>query len=581
MNNLVKSFDTFFNNPEAKVAVIKGDWGVGKTYFWENYIDEQIKERSLSQAAYSYISLFGQSSLDTVKQAAFHNAKPIKNSEEIEAEFEQQFDESQTLLDKAPWLKKGANKAKETGTFLQRFMPAVKELPLIKGFSGTLKSLEYKLVNNYVICFDDLERKNKGLAVKEVMGLIDELAQRKECKIVLIFNDKSLESEDEIKQFESYREKVVDFEVTFNPSCIDNMKCIFKDDFVGIEVVEKVVRELDIKNIRVLRKLQWLINEFSKHLLDCDDLIAKEFHLHASLLCWAYYIGDKDLPYETLKVKLTADSWFSLISSENGEEHPSDKRYNTIATNLEVSNSVFGSFICSFLENGYFDETGFLEQVENLKEKIKVNNVNVRLRKAWDIYGDSFNDNLNELTSEIEQVLTEELERCSFNEFASVADLLEEFNVDISGYVDRYLELNKNKISDVDIRHSSSMRQVKSAYFLEKVQQVINKEKSYSIDEVSSTIAYDNGWSREHTDFLFSLSKDDFKIWMKGDVDDLTTKVRSGLLIFSNIQTSGQDEQEKYNQIGEKVVAALKEIAAENELNRKRVKLIYGISIDD
>lgn len=70
MNNLESSFDAFFRG-EAKVAVIKGNWGVGKTYFWNNYIDKRINDKNLSQIAYSYISLFGKTSLADVKKAYF------------------------------------------------------------------------------------------------------------------------------------------------------------------------------------------------------------------------------------------------------------------------------------------------------------------------------------------------------------------------------------------------------------------------------------------------------------------------------------------------------------------------------
>lgn len=100
------------------------------------------------------------------------------------------------------------------------------------------------------ICFDDLERKGDTLTVKEIMGLIDELAIRKNCKVILIFNESSLDKDTDKKEFDSYREKVVDIELNYEPSCVENMKHIFPDDFKQLSIISDVVDELDIKNIR-------------------------------------------------------------------------------------------------------------------------------------------------------------------------------------------------------------------------------------------------------------------------------------------------------------------------------------------
>ncbi|EGI5682111.1 hypothetical protein ABM70_004528, partial [Salmonella enterica subsp. enterica serovar Weltevreden] len=56
MIHLKETLDTFFKS-NNNVIVIKGDWGVGKTYFWEKYY--QTKKGNINKAAYSYISLFG------------------------------------------------------------------------------------------------------------------------------------------------------------------------------------------------------------------------------------------------------------------------------------------------------------------------------------------------------------------------------------------------------------------------------------------------------------------------------------------------------------------------------------------
>ncbi len=166
MNHLEMSLKAFFNS-EAKVAVIKGNWGVGKTYFWDNYISTRIESRDLSQLAYSYISLFGSSSLSDVRRRVFHNAKAISSDEKVGKAFEEEFKESSSLLNKIPWFKEGVSKAQSKAPLLSWFSKNSQSLPVISKFSGMISSLEYSLVKNYIVCIDDMERKGKGLAEKD------------------------------------------------------------------------------------------------------------------------------------------------------------------------------------------------------------------------------------------------------------------------------------------------------------------------------------------------------------------------------------------------------------------------------
>lgn len=217
MDVLKKSFDAFFEK-QSKVAVLKGKWGVGKTYFWENYIANKTRNESFNFIAYSYISLFGKKSLSEVKKSIFHNATPIISDSEIKTEFDLQFEKSSKLFNKVPWLRNSFSKVKNKTSWLGRITKHSESLPYIDKFSGLISTLEYGLVNNYIICFDDLERKNESLTVREIMGLIDELALRKNCKVVLIFNQDSLEFESDRKEYDSYKEKVVDIELNHSPT---------------------------------------------------------------------------------------------------------------------------------------------------------------------------------------------------------------------------------------------------------------------------------------------------------------------------------------------------------------------------
>jgi tRNA A37 threonylcarbamoyladenosine biosynthesis protein TsaE len=49
--------ERFISDDRNDLLVIKGGWGVGKTYFWQDVIRGARAEGSVGRAHYSYVSL--------------------------------------------------------------------------------------------------------------------------------------------------------------------------------------------------------------------------------------------------------------------------------------------------------------------------------------------------------------------------------------------------------------------------------------------------------------------------------------------------------------------------------------------
>ncbi len=561
MQDLKKSFDAFFKS-EDKVVVIKGGWGVGKTYFWDKYIDQRIETKNLEKIAYSYISLFGKKSLSDVRKSIFHSAKPISSDTKIKKGFKGQFANSSGLLNLAPranWLTKN-----------------VQNIPAIGQFSNMISSAEYSLVDNYVICFDDLERKADTLAVKEVMGLIDELATRKNCKVILIFNENELDKDIDKTGFDSYREKVVDIELNYEPTCIENMKHVFPDDFNHFSIIENVVNELNIKNIRVLRKIHQMIEKFDIFSNESPNLLIEEFITHAIVLCWGYFIRSEDLPFETIKSHIQENSWMSLAYDKEKEGIPGEEKYRQITSNLKLSPSQFDQHIIQYLEQGFVNEEELKTTVSDILKLVGIEQFNAKFENAWDIYTDSFEDNLAEFIVVLKDILKKDIDKLGLSDFSSIIDTLEEFRGEnVLGYIDNYVELHKGILKNI-APGSRDMERIKNDALKAKICKIHEENQHFSIDDVAERIFEQQAFRPSDIDFLSSQSKNDFRAWMKESPKNLVNKIKKGLFIFINVENS-QLNQEKIDGISENVIGALKDIASENALNKKRVKNIYGV----
>ena len=193
----VKAVATRFlisNTPE--VLALKGAWGVGKTYLWNQLIQQCNIDIKL--ANYCYVSLFGISSIKELRTAIFVKTKPVKRlGKESGSRIE---DNKQALLS---W---GGLKSIVNG------LSKLNHLPYIgNSVSITLETVASHFVSETIICLDDFERLNQQLiTIDEILGIISELKEEKGCKVVLIFNEDKLDSRETYKR---YREKVVDIEL--------------------------------------------------------------------------------------------------------------------------------------------------------------------------------------------------------------------------------------------------------------------------------------------------------------------------------------------------------------------------------
>jgi len=117
-----KVLDEFFQAKTRRVIAIKGKWGVGKTYFWKDYLHRHASQ--LPYRAAAYVSLFGLDSLMEVKQAIIAKA---------------------TLLGDKKAIKQGF----KTLTYVSPFLM---QLPKVKDYSPLLQQVESLLGKNILAC---------------------------------------------------------------------------------------------------------------------------------------------------------------------------------------------------------------------------------------------------------------------------------------------------------------------------------------------------------------------------------------------------------------------------------------------
>jgi hypothetical protein len=222
----------FLEDDKAGVIVIRGRWGIGKTYAWNEALKAAVTNKTIKYDCYSLVSLFGIESLEKLKFAVFENrtyGETIGHEPDIESI------------------------AKSWGTIGSKIVAAVGGNAL----SDVVQAGAFVSIRKQVVCIDDIERKGKYLRVMEVLGLASFLRERRGCKVVLILNDERLE--DEKSEFSKYQEKVIESSYLYAPTPTECAEIALRENkIVGAELKRRCIT-LGISNIRVIKKIESMI----------------------------------------------------------------------------------------------------------------------------------------------------------------------------------------------------------------------------------------------------------------------------------------------------------------------------------
>ncbi|MEX5685424.1 P-loop NTPase fold protein [Pseudomonas silesiensis] len=375
-----KALQHFAVNKEGRAIVLKGEWGTGKTFIWRQTIESH--KASFSRTSYSYVSLFGLSSLSDLKRAIFTNIVQREKAGEVATTASiidnlSQFDFS----DAKGWFRKLSSQTKDV------------KIPIIGGIGGMVDSIQFSTISDTLICIDDFERRSNSLSARDVLGLISNLVESRNCSVILILNENSLEDDDE---FFAFNEKVFDYEVVYKPEVEECVNIVFPASDESHKLLARNIIKLEINNIRLLKKIRLFNNMLSPHLKNAPAEIKDKAMLILPLAILAIY-GEGKCPvsvdFLTDPLSLNYSPNLYSISAEDKAKHDAHMVKIHWLRNYGFSGANdLDAAIISLVERGYADEDELEVLLVALEDSIQhVKDMNL-LSEAWTALNGSFGD---------------------------------------------------------------------------------------------------------------------------------------------------------------------------------------------
>ena len=343
--------------PNTQYALlINGDWGSGKTYFWEheivNIIDNIQPSQKKKRLSHIYISLNGISKIETIAQDLFIKLVPFLRNE------------------KNSYFKGGIKVVSNIANTISKKVTGSSVEDLFRGVS-----IELFNFSDIVVCFDDLERCK--VSIEEVLGFLNNLVEHKKLKAIILSNEKEILKEN--NKYQKIKEKTIGRTLSLEVEMKDILPLIFKRykdenkeyfDFLNNQkdFILKLTHEYNQYNLRtlffcleILKKIFPFINDIT---LECKQ----EIILFAAIISFEFKQGNltsDDYKYPKGNIDDLGGA-FPILFNDNKEKHEKGQAelkqtydfifYSKYIENRSINYNFYFS-IYSYILSGYLEET--------------------------------------------------------------------------------------------------------------------------------------------------------------------------------------------------------------------------------
>jgi len=551
--------EKFLKQERNEVLAIKGAWGVGKTHLWHQLVTDFKKD--IRPTIYSYVSLFGIASLADLRMAILTNSRPTTDIG------------SRITLESVNtnWLPLLISKA---SAFKQKFS-SLEGSSAMKNVFVTLDALTPSLVSDRLICFDDFERLGTDkLSHDTLMGFISTLKETANCKVAIILNDAQVP--DEKAMYQKYREKLIDREIQFDPAVDEAIGWALGANTSYSDQIADCARTLQIKNVRILRKVANVISSLEPAIKDKHPgAIALAIH-SAVLLTWCYY--DKTGQGPSLEfVKST-----TLLSTVQGRKKKEDK--SEVKPEEAVWAVTLGLYkfnyydeldaaVVKVIEQGYLEGSGFEAEVDKRDADLRKGDLRQGFYDAWNLFHDSFADNEKVLI----ETLTTKFEAAAHQEGPSslnaVVTLLRDLDQDerADELIQHYMRVRSNEPAVFDLDQTFGRDVTDKTLRAAFAMKLATVTETVSLRAAVEHMATSNGWSAEEMAALALASADDLYQLFKGP---------TSVPVHKMVALCQRFNQPPDEHIAQRTQEALLRLAKDCRINRIRMRS-YGLVVDD
>ncbi|PPJ45942.1 hypothetical protein C0075_09510 [Rhizobium sp. KAs_5_22] len=548
----------FLSSDTPEVLCIKGKWGVGKTFGWNKFLDDNNARGLLALKQYSYVSLFGLNSLEDLKYAIFEKTTSGND------------------------INTGANSStflkllEKSSTLGRRFRPIAEGAAALfnrKGVADVLFKSAFLAVQEQLICIDDLERSGDALKVRDVLGLASFLKLERRCKVVLLLNDEEHPEKDE---FLRQLEKVADVTLTFDPTSQEACKIGLCTDDPLTALLQPRIIELCITNIRVIKKIETLARRLTEVLNESSNGIIEQAVSTIALAGWSVYQPKSSPPLDFIRnYNRTALS----LRAKKDEIDADTAKWRAILNAYPFhSADELDLVIIDGVAAGFFNNESLREKAEAVSRQRRFNSRDTAFSRAWDkLYHGSLATSDDEFLDALHRSAVDEADAISALNINSAIRLLRECGraEQADEVIQKWFSVHSNEqleFFNIANHHFSTEDHIDDGLRAAFEDRRRNYQDYRDPFQVLQKIARQQSWREADVALLAKCSASDFERMFE---ELRGNDVRMAIDIICRLGQSGKEGSET---IGAASLEALRRIAGKSTLRARKIGR-FGIEL--
>jgi hypothetical protein len=528
----------FLKSGQQKVLLIHGKWGTGKTYFWRRFVEEN--KTAITEAFYSYVSLFGSASVSNIKSLAVFGGKALREAG----------DPDQAWQRTKTWFAKR-----------RKYFESI-NIPYLGNLASILPGIEELLIKDYLVCFDDLERRNRALDLEQFFGLVAVLKEQNDCRIVIVCNEEELSPRDR-RILAKYREKIVDRQLTYEPPFEENFRLIFSEND---KTLREVFGALHLNNIRVFQQTSWCLRYFEPYLMGYRGVFVEQFRQQCTKLACVHYALSKHLTFEQVR----SVSWLLAGWERRAEIQTESSR---LIEQLEFSPSDADDLIIDYFRNGYCNVSKLREVVARLNENFKRREGDAAIHAVWALVYDNFRADLNAVEDAALKCIEQFRGYLRIDSLKYLLDFLHE----IDPKFDKVVLLEQLALEAVQTTDFEILQQIKAAGISGAVKSAVEERgkelvPKRTVGDLIAALSHPDSWNPKDIAELDKYSDPELRDWfLEADGSRLLGDIA---IVAVRARTSGPEEFGRG--LAAKVRRVMEALAKRSNLDAFRVNKYFA-----
>jgi hypothetical protein len=426
-----------------------------------------------------------------------------------------------------------------------------------------LETLATSLITRTIVCIDDVERLGSGIQMEELMGLVSELKVESQCKIILLFNEEQLGKSAE--QYALASEKVVDKKLSFVTTASEAVEIGLPADTPLRHFVVPCIETLDISNIRTIQKIAKGLTMVHDVIPNCSDVVKQQAAIAVAVFAGALYEAGNRFPTPE---QVRAHNWYSAAGNDDHGDVGNEWREKLRACGFLICDE-FDAEVLSVMRNGYPQGAALLERavaLDAVADRSRLDGLFTAVWKKFHNYVDGSAEELVREFVEVVRVAATAITPLNLNSTVKLARDLG-FDVEADAMIESYIQVNAGNTELFRIDDSPWRRDVDDETLLRRFAEVLSKaEGQISLEVAVHHLLEQKSWDDRTLAALLAASSNDYEAMFK------THQGEEFWQLLDRLQTFAHSRGMEAKPIVENVIAALKTLASQSDLNRLRSK---------